>query len=55
MWYDHGVAERQFSLIMLYHESIEKPFDLGFIDKIKEILLIQGGYSNLKFFTQATR
>ena len=42
MWYDHGVAERQFSLIMLYNESIEKPFDLGFINKIKEILLIQG-------------
>lgn len=42
MWYDHGVAERQLSLIMLYHEANVNNFKEEFIDKLKQIILLQG-------------
>ncbi len=42
MWYDHGVAERQLSLIMLYHEANINNFSEDFIAKVKEIILLQG-------------
>jgi len=42
-WYDHGTAERQMSLLMIYHECIRSGKNDGdLLDKIKELSAIQG-------------
>ena len=42
MWYDHGVAERQLSLIMMYHECLKNDIGKENLDDIKKILMLQG-------------
>jgi hypothetical protein len=42
MWYDHGVAERQLSLIMMYHQAINSKKELPFFKNLKKIILLQG-------------
>jgi len=42
MWYDHGVAERQFSLIMMYYQALNLAKDIPFAKSIKKIILLQG-------------
>ena len=42
-WYDHGTAERQLSMVMLYHElSNSKEIDEKYLQKLKKIILLQG-------------
>lgn len=42
MWYDHGVAERQLSLIMMYNQALNSGKDLVFVKALKELILLQG-------------
>ena len=42
-WYDHGTAERQLSLLMIYHEAVnKKDTDYDYLDKLKKLILLQG-------------
>lgn len=42
-WYDHGTAERQLSMVMLYHElSNSEEIDEIYLQKLKKIILLQG-------------